>query len=287
MPTIECASGVPSAQEPRPKAGERANGAAGSGAEHANGGYGNDACMHPNAAVSAPKIKGHDPNFGGAPNHRQAGVPTPRTALNAAMQRSATRAAWEAEAREHRMALRQALKDHREGRGKFGDELPDYDDDEELVFEEEKVYPPLAHLTGSHPALAVQGPSGQIYWSKAFGVLRPHHFPRNLAIWIVENPVFDPIILITIMSNCVTMAWASPLDPPGTDKEALLAKLEWVYLYIFTFELCAPRPAARVRACERRTCACAPPRAPPAAHTGARMGTGVTGGRPHAPLSPH
>ena len=33
------------------------------------------------------------------------------------------------------------------------------------------------------------------------------------------------------------MAWSSPLDPPGTTKQDLLAVLEWVYLYIFTFEL--------------------------------------------------
>ena len=54
---------------------------------------------------------------------------------------------------------------------------------------------------------------------------------------MVESRWFDPVILLTILANCTTMAWASPLDPPGTQKEALLASLEWLYLLIFTFEL--------------------------------------------------
>ena len=55
---------------------------------------------------------------------------------------------------------------------------------------------------------------------------------------IVESWWFDPLILMTIMVNCSTMAWSSPLDPPGTNKQEILAHLEWVYLYIFPFELC-------------------------------------------------
>ena len=34
-------------------------------------------------------------------------------------------------------------------------------------------------------------------------------------------------------------SWESPLDPPGTDKEAIIDVMEWVYLAIFTFELVA------------------------------------------------
>ena len=60
---------------------------------------------------------------------------------------------------------------------------------------------------------------------------------RRSAIAMVESRWFDPVILLTILANCTTMAWASPLDPPGTQKEALLASLEWLYLLIFTFEL--------------------------------------------------
>ena len=50
---------------------------------------------------------------------------------------------------------------------------------------------------------------------------------------------FDPVILLTIMSNCVTMAWESPLDPSGTSKAAFIDVCEWIYLYIFTAELVA------------------------------------------------
>ena len=64
-----------------------------------------------------------------------------------------------------------------------------------------------------------------------------HHCLRRFAIRIVETPCFDPLILFTIMCNCVTMAWASPLDPLGTQKAAVLEVLEWVYLYVFTGEL--------------------------------------------------
>ena len=34
----------------------------------------------------------------------------------------------------------------------------------------------------------------------------------------VETRGFDAFILLTILCNCVTMAWVSPLDPPGTYK---------------------------------------------------------------------
>ena len=36
--------------------------------------------------------------------------------------------------------------------------------------------------------------------------------PRRLAIYAVEHPIFDPLILTTIIANCATMAWDSPLD---------------------------------------------------------------------------
>jgi len=54
----------------------------------------------------------------------------------------------------------------------------------------------------------------------------------------VEASLFDTIILITILCNCVTMAWESPIDPSGTWKSAFIDLCEWAYLYIFTFELC-------------------------------------------------
>ena len=36
--------------------------------------------------------------------------------------------------------------------------------------------------------------------------------------------------------NCVTMAWQSPLDPPGTRKQDILDVFEWVFLLIFPAE---------------------------------------------------
>ena len=50
------------------------------------------------------------------------------------------------------------------------------------------------------------------------------------AIGLIEQPYFDPLILLTILCNCVTMAWDSPLDPPGTWKAGLLGLCEWTYL---------------------------------------------------------
>ena len=112
------------------------------------------------------------------------------------------------------------------------------DEHEALVLTEAATYPPLRALDDTaNPPEAVQGPSGWVYHSTSLGWMRPHHRLRFVAIHIVESPIFDPFIMITIMCNCITMAWASPLDPPGTEKAAFLAYMEWVYLYIFTFEL--------------------------------------------------
>ena len=131
---------------------------------------------------------------------------------------------------DHREMLRQALEAHREG-----DDDEDAEDEFELM--EKPVHPGLEALNQRRPAPVVQGPSGWIYHSTSLGCLRPHSCLRWMAIHIIEMPIFDPIILLTIMVNCSTMAWSSPLDPPGTKKEDILAQLEWVYLYIFTFEL--------------------------------------------------
>ena len=146
-----------------------------------------------------------------------------------------TRSEWETDMRAHRELLRNVIDEHREGRdavGSWGDMPID-----ELAFEEETVYAPISALQSSYPPAAAQGPSGWIYHSTSLGCLRPHHFPRRIAINVVESTIFDPFILLTIMCNCITMAWASPMDPPGTTKQDILAVLEWVYLYIFTFEL--------------------------------------------------
>ena len=141
---------------------------------------------------------------------------------------------WEVEMRAHREMLRLCIEDHREGYGTYN---PGPVDPDELVLEEEIVYPPVVALRANPPAPAVKGREGWVYHSTSFGCLKPHYFPRYQAIHICEHPLFDPLILLTILCNCSTMAWSSPLDPPGTEKQELLAVLEWVYLYIFTFEL--------------------------------------------------
>ena len=124
-----------------------------------------------------------------------------------------------AELIDHKELLREALEAHREG---FDDEVVDHDEDE-LVLEEKKVYPPTAALWSRRPPPVTQGPSGWIYHSTSLGCLRPHHLPRRIAIVVIESSLFDPLILLTIMCNCSTMAWSSPLDEPGTWKQDVLA----------------------------------------------------------------
>ena len=57
-----------------------------------------------------------------------------------------------------------------------------------------------------------------MYHSTAIFVLRPHHLPRKLAILMLESRLFEPIIALTILFNCILMAWDSPVDPPHTWK---------------------------------------------------------------------
>ena len=98
--------------------------------------------------------------------------------------------------------------------------------------------PPIEALMApaNHPD-AVAGPSKKIYHSTSLCCLRPAHWPRRPAIFFVENRLFDSFILLTIMANCATMAWQSPLDPTDTWKAAFIDSCEWAYLFIFTFEL--------------------------------------------------
>lgn len=66
----------------------------------------------------------------------------------------------------------------------------------------------------------VVGPSGKLYASTSLGccMLQPGHFPRSRCILVVESRLFDPVILLTILANCATMAWESPLDLCCTPK---------------------------------------------------------------------
>ena len=96
---------------------------------------------------------------------------------------------------------------------------------------------PLSALERSPPAQKVFGPSGREYQSTSLLCMRVADQPRKASIYMVESWWFDPLILVTILTNCTTMAWESPLDPPGTQKAAFIAVLEVVYLGVFTFEL--------------------------------------------------
>ena len=73
------------------------------------------------------------------------------------------------------------------------------------MLQEETLYPPVSALFRKSPPLAVQGASGWIYHSTAFGCLRPAHLPRLMAILIIESSFFDPLILLTIMCVCANM----------------------------------------------------------------------------------
>ena len=118
----------------------------------------------------------------------------------------------------------------------------DADFEEKLAAKERP--PDLSALYASPPAAEVRGPSGRWYGSTSLFCLPPAALPRRLAIRAVEHPVFDPLILTTIIANCATMAWDSPLDPghgagwaDGDGKTRLLIQCNWVYLIIFTVEL--------------------------------------------------
>jgi hypothetical protein len=125
---------------------------------------------------------------------------------------------------------------------------------DELALPEEREYPPISMLRHDEPPAMVKGPSGWIYHSTSLGCLLPYHCPRRIAIHMVESPVFDPIILLTIICNCATMAWASPMDEGGDWKEDFLA--------VRTRRRARkrPRPVRRVASVPP---AHSPPRAPP------------------------
>ena len=100
------------------------------------------------------------------------------------------------------------------------------------------VKPGLVALYADPPAKIIKGDvSGRTYGGRSFGCLRPYHLPRRLAIHALESCCFEPFILTVILANLLTMAWASPLDPPGTWKADFLERIEPIYLYIYTVEL--------------------------------------------------
>ena len=141
------------------------------------------------------------------------GVPIPGTPLNKKARQSGVKFIVEPPPKE----------------GDDGDDDDDDDDAEEI--------PGIDGLDRDEPAEVVQGPSGMKYEGSALFCLNPADEPRRGAIRLIEHPLFDPLILLTITCNCITMAWESPLDPPSTSKAAFIDVCEWAYLLIFTFEM--------------------------------------------------
>ena len=76
-----------------------------------------------------------------------------------------------------------------------------------------------ALLRGDH-LKEVRGPSGKVYAGTLGWCHPPWREPRKSAILLVEAKWFDPLILVTILVNCTTMAAESPLDLEGTTKKA-------------------------------------------------------------------
>jgi len=71
--------------------------------------------------------------------------------------------------------------------------------------------PGLEGLLEDPPAQKVA--TEKVYESRSLMLFRPADWPRRPAIFMVESKAFDQLILLTILTNCVTMAWESPLDP--------------------------------------------------------------------------
>lgn len=68
----------------------------------------------------------------------------------------------------------------------------------------------------------IRGPSKMVYRSRSLCCFKPAMQPRRLCIETIESSWFEPLILTTIMCNCLTMAWESPLDPEGTAKSGFI-----------------------------------------------------------------
>ena len=103
--------------------------------------------------------------------------------------------------------------------------------------------PDLSGLLQRPAAKVVVGPSGRVYsGASLLPCLRPGTEPRRTAIFLVESSLFEPMVLTAILANVVTMAWESPLDPPGTPKAALLALCESMFLGVYTVELLVKVP---------------------------------------------
>ena len=87
------------------------------------------------------------------------------------------------------------------------------------------------------PPDEVVGRTRTAYFGTSFLCLRPGTEPRRSAIFLVESTWFEPVMLATILTNCVMMALDSPLDPTDTWKASVIHNAEDAFIAIFTFEL--------------------------------------------------
>ena len=99
------------------------------------------------------------------------------------------------------------------------------------------LLPGLEGLDTNPPANIIIGPSSREYGGTSLCGFSPADWPRRPAIKLVEHRLFEPLILLTILANCVMMAMSSPLDPSGTRKAAIADSIETSSLAIFTVEM--------------------------------------------------
>ena len=84
--------------------------------------------------------------------------------------------------------------------------------------------------------LAHRGPAPDVPWARSDCQPRNDQptpvyitLPCRLeSIGVVEAAWFDRLVLVTILVNCATMVWESPLDPEGTWKAELIDVAELV-----------------------------------------------------------
>ena len=116
-----------------------------------------------------------------------------------------------------------------------------------------RVLPGLEGLTMQPPPDAIRGPSGWIYHETSLWGVGIQSFPRNVAINIIEAPWFEPAIALTIIANISVMAWNSPVDPEGTEKQATIVVSGRYYTRTHPWLRPAAPPPARSQLNQRAT----------------------------------
>ena len=101
------------------------------------------------------------------------------------------------------------------------------------------LLPGLEGLDAHPPSVRVLGISRHVYDGEACcGMLSVGSWPRAACIRLVERVWFEPMVIVVIFVNCVTMASDSPLDSPEAWKASLIHALENASLGFFTIEAC-------------------------------------------------